>query len=137
MVYDARTCRASKVGKQFTVTVVSVAGREAAVQADALDGKPADWFAGGELAYGSGLARKSYLVMNSSAAVNGAATLTLNDPISEELPFACLLTRGCDGRRSTCIGIFDNLINFGGTETPRENLTLSAIKTDRTSGGKK
>ncbi len=135
-IYDPDTCRADRVSKEVHVTIVSVNGRELTVSATALAGKPANWFAFGWVELGDWLARQARFILESSAASGSEVECTLNLPLPAGTSGSALLMPGCNGLRSTCISKFNNLVNFGGHETPVDNLTLEAIRTTPT-GGKK
>ena len=136
-VYDPDTCRASRASKEVAVTVTDINQRIITLQGDGLAGKEENWFAGGWLDAGTGLGRRVLLVMASSVAVANRMSVTVNIIPDLEIPFTGTIVPGCDGRRTTCVNKFGNLVNFGGHETPRDNLTLAAIKTPPNSGGKK
>lgn len=135
-VYDPETCRASKAAKEIAVTVAAKNQRTITIQSASLADKPANWFALGYIEVGSGLERRQHLVMSNTAPFGNQMTLMLSSPFDAEVPVAGTVVPGCDGNRSTCIAKFDNLANFGGHATPRDNLTLSAIKVS-SQGGKK
>jgi uncharacterized phage protein (TIGR02218 family) len=136
-VYDAGTCRVDRSAFQVAVSLVAAAGRIVIVQGASLAGKPKDWFAQGWIELGSGLDRRVLFVLTSSEPFDDEMELTISSVFDLELPLTGTLVPGCDGRRSTCIDKFNNLANFGGHATPKENLTLVAIKTNPTTGGKK
>lgn len=136
-VYDMSTCRADRASKQVTVNITGVNGRLLTVQSASLAGLPLNWFAEGWIELGSGLQRRILFVSGNFAATGTSMVLTVTNPLDLELPQTGVLVPGCDGNRSTCIAKFDNLVNFGGHETPKSNLTLTAIKAKQKTGGKK
>lgn len=136
-VYDVGTCRASKAAFQISVTLLGAAGRTIVAQGAGLVGKPQDWFAQGWIDIGTGLDRRVVFIMSSTAAFDDEVELSVSSILDLELPMSAILVPGCDGLRSTCISKFNNLLNFGGHATPKDNLTLIAIKVDATTGGKK
>jgi uncharacterized phage protein (TIGR02218 family) len=136
-VYDSKTCRADKASKQVAVTLTVKAGRSVRANGAGLAGLAASWFAQGWLETGTGLNREVRFILDSTAAAGNDVILTLSQALSAEVPIAATMTRGCDGLRSTCIAVFDNLVNFGGHAPSRQNLTLTAIKTNTKTGGKK
>lgn len=135
-VYDANTCRASQSSYQKSVSIVALSGRTATIQGAGLTGLAAGWFSEGWIETGTGLDRRVGFVTDSAAASGNQIVLTLSNPLSIEIPASATAVPGCTGERSTCISKFNNLANFGGHETPRDNLTLAAIKV-QTKGGKK
>lgn len=135
-VYDANTCRASQSAKEIDVSVIAKASRTITIEDSGLAGLAENWFAGGWIELGEGLEREVYYVMSSTAAFGNRVILTLSAAFAAEVPASGTVVPGCDGRRSTCVSKFDNLVNFGGHATPRDNLTLVAIKTNQR-GGKK
>jgi hypothetical protein len=135
-VYDADTCRASRAIKEKTVTAVALDGRVLTVQGSGLVGMVQNWFAYGWLEIGSGLTRRNYYVTASSEATHDLVALVLTQPPDIELPASGALVPGCGGTKEECVAKFDNFVNFGGHETPKDNLTLNAIRTEQ-NGGKK
>jgi len=127
-VFDSK-CRADQSSFEQAVTVTSISGRVATVSG--MTGAGSD-FAEGWIEVGSGIDKQIRFIMDSTS----AGVLTLSDPLVAEVPVSATIVPGCDGFRNTCITKFDNLDNFGGQETPRDNLTLNAIKTE-TQAGKK
>lgn len=136
-VYETSTCRADLASKQVAVTIKAIRGRNITVSGNGVAGKALDWFSLGKLEFGTGLNRRVVNVLRSSAASGIESVLVVNEQLTEETPIAATLTPGCDGRRSTCIVKFNNLVNFGGHITPQDSLALSAIKQDIAPGGKK
>lgn len=136
-VYEPGTCRADKASKQVAVTLTAKAGRVIRVEGSGLAGKPVDYYAEGWVELGSGLSRVVLFVLQSTAANGPVILLTVANPLRLDVPAAGILTPGCAGTRADCIGKHNNFVNFGGHETPRENLTLTAIKTNASTGGKK
>jgi hypothetical protein len=132
-VYDSRTCRASRASKEVAVSVIAKSSRTIIVQAAALTGQVANWFALGWLEVGDDV----YTIMSNAAASGNTVTLTLGSTFRSEVPVSAVALPGCDGRFSTCGTKFDNRVNHGGAATPKENLTLVAIKSDLGGGGKK
>lgn len=135
-VYDQFTCRADRASKQVAVTISAAAGRTLIITG-ALSSLAKDWFAQGTIELGAGLNRRVYFVMGNSAPFGNQMEVYISQPFDLETPVGATIIPGCDGLRSTCIAKFDNLVNFGGHATPRENLTLVAIKVDPATGGKK
>jgi hypothetical protein len=76
----------------------------------------AGYFAGGWIEIGSGASMVRRAIIDSTAPVSGALTVTLSRDPS---PFpavnaAVALYPGCDGAFATCSGKFSNQLNFGG-----------------------
>lgn len=136
-VYEPSTCRADKASKQVPIVLTAKAGRVIRVEGSGLAGKPADYYAEGWVEIGSGVSRVVLFILQSTAASGPVILLTVTIPPTLDVPSSGVLTPGCSGTRSDCIGKHDNFVNFGGHETPRENLTLTAIKTNAATGGKK
>lgn len=136
-VFDPNTCRASQAAFQKAVTVTSVNGRVATVSGAGLAGAVASYYAQGWIEIGTGINKQVRFIMESSAANGTAVALTLSEPITTGVPASATLVPGCDGPASTCESKFANLVNFGGHVTPRDNLTLVAIRANPTTGGKK
>lgn len=136
-VYDANTCRVNRAAFEVSVTIVSQTGRTISVSGADITGKPENWFALGWLDVGSGLSRRVFYVVANTVPSGDTTVLTVTDDRPLEYPVSATLVPGCDGSRATCISKFDNLVNFGGHETPQDNLTLVAIRTNPSTGGKK
>lgn len=136
-VYDPLTCRASQASKEVAVSVTAAANRSARIKGAGLIGLAEDWFAQGWIELGSGIQTRRYFVVQSTLAAGDEVTVVTSQPITDELPVAATAVPGCDGKRTTCVSKFNNLVNFGGHETPRDNLTLVAIQTSSARGGKK
>jgi uncharacterized phage protein (TIGR02218 family) len=136
-VFDSATCRASEAAFQKSVTVTTVNGRSAIVSGAGLSGAAASYYAQGRITLGEGAGRQVRFIMESSAADGTQVALTLSEPITTGVPVAATLLPGCDGTATTCEMKFANLPNFGGHATPRDNLTLVAIRANPTTGGKK
>jgi|GEM_PF-3394160 len=99
----------------------------------------AGWFAGGWVEFGTGSATVRRSILDNTAAVSSALTLTLGrDP--NPFPVAgdsVALYPGCNGDASTCSGKFANFANFGGHPfIPPANPSLVKIS-QNVAGGKK
>lgn len=136
-VYDANTCRANRTTKEVAVNITASSGRSATIQGAGLAGLAADWFAHGWIETGSGLNRQVRFVTASGAASGTSVAVTVNEPFDVEVPVSATAIPGCDGRRTTCDTKFSNLVNFGGHETPRDNLAVAVLKTESPTTGKK
>lgn len=137
-VFDPNTCRASRTTFGHTVTITRASGREAVMQGATLAGLAADWFAQGKIEIGSGFDMQVLSVLASAAAVGNTVAITVAAPVVLELPVSGTALPGCDGTRLSCgVAKFNNFVNFGGHETPRDNLTLTAIRSQTGTGGKK
>lgn len=135
-IYDANTCRASQSAKEIDVSVVAKNERTITIEDSGLASLAENWFAGGWIELGEGIEREVYYVMSSTEAFGNRVILTLSASFAAEVPASGTVVPGCDGRRSTCETKFNNLPNFGGHATPRENLVLSGIRIAER-GGKK
>lgn len=135
-VYDQDTCRANKTAQQVAVSITSSTDRTVTIQGSGLSGKAANWFSHGWIEFGSGLDRCIRFITQSTAASGNTVTLTVNQAITDDLPVSATIVPGCDGKRNTCLTKFGNEVNFGGHETPRDNLVFDAIRT-QTKAGKK
>jgi uncharacterized phage protein (TIGR02218 family) len=136
-VYQPDTCRVNPATFQKTATISSLTDRTLVVAGAGLAGLAANWFALGWIEVGSGSNKEIRFVLESTAASGTSITLTLNGALRHAaVSDTVTLLPGDDGRRSTCIAKFNNVVNFGGHETPQENLTLQAIPTTP-AGGKK
>jgi len=136
-VYDSSTCRASQASFEKSVTVTAVDGLEVTLESTSLSAATEDYYARGWLEIGTGVDRKTMFIASSTAYASGGIIVTVTDPPNLDLPLTGTLVPGCTGERSVCISKFNNLTNFGGASTPRSNLTLNAIKTNTSTGGKK
>jgi len=99
----------------------------------------AGWFAGGWIEFGSGSNMIRRAIVNSTANVSGALSVTIaRDPST--LPAAgasVALYPGCDGAFATCSAKFANQLNFGGHPyLPATNPSLVKISSN-VGGGKK
>jgi hypothetical protein len=76
----------------------------------------AGYFAGGWIEIGSGASMVRRAIIDSTAPVSGALTVTLSrDPSPfPSVNAAVALYPGCDGAFATCSGKFSNQLNFGG-----------------------
>lgn len=98
-----------------------------------------DIFAGGwaDINPGNGNLRA---ILASTAVVGGSCVLTLS---GDPAPFPSngdpiIIYPGCDGRKETCAGTFNNYANFGGHPfVPTGNPSLFKLSSDAGSGGKK
>lgn len=137
-VFSEGTCRADITLFQKSVLITySNGGRSCIISDASLSGLAANYFALGRLVFGTGINKRVIFITSSTAPSGNAITLSLSSVITDELPIEAIAIPGCDGLRATCGGTFGNIINFGGAATPKENLSLVAIKTDEQTGGKK
>ena len=77
----------------------------------------ADYFAGGWLEFGTGAVREVIPVLRSTLPAGGVFDVTLSRDPRPPFPTGgetVVLYPGCDARRETCIGKFNNYANFGG-----------------------
>jgi hypothetical protein len=99
----------------------------------------AGWFSGGWVEFQSGSLLSRRAIIDNSAAVSGALTITLaRDPSPFPPPFSAVkLFPGCNGARTTCVDKFANYLNFGGHPfTPATNPSLVKVS-QNIGGGKK
>jgi hypothetical protein len=99
----------------------------------------AGWFAGGWAEFGSGATLSRRSIVNNTANIAGALTITLaRDPIPFPAPFSSVkLYPGCDGAKATCQTKFSNYANFGGHPfLPPTNPSLVKLS-QNVGGGKK
>jgi uncharacterized phage protein (TIGR02218 family) len=127
-VFDARTCKLSTAAFQVSVTVTAKSGRSLTVSGAGLSGKPRDYFAQGWIEVGSGVDRQVLFILSNSDASGNKIVASTNATLNQAVPASATIVPGCDGLRRTCIQKFNNLNNFGGHITPKENLVLEAIK---------
>lgn len=99
----------------------------------------AGWFAGGWAEFGSGATLSRRAIINNTAAVSSALTITVaRDPS----PFpgagaSVVLYPGCNGSKDTCTSKFNNFLNFGGHPfMPPANPSLIKVS-QNVGGGKK
>lgn len=135
-VYEPNTCKSDLTLKKKTVSITAVSGRSVTITGSGLSGLAVNWFAYGWIELGSGLSQIKRFIVSSTSASGTTIVLTTTETIDVDLPATATAVPGCDGLRATCGTKFNNLDNFGGHETPRENLTFAAVKTE-TKGGKK
>jgi hypothetical protein len=135
-VFEANTCKLSRAAFEIAITVEAISGRNVTIKGAGLIAKPQNWFNGGWIEIGTGLTRKVLYVISSTQASGDEIGLICSQLINIETPVGATIVPGCDGARSTCILKYNNLVNFGGHATPRDNLSLVAIKTDATAGKK-
>lgn len=97
------------------------------------------WFAGGFLETGSGLDWQIRTLLTSTGdAPNTRVTIELNNRLSATIGQRVQLIPGCDGKAATCRSKFDNYVNFGGFPAiPERNLSLTAVESTASAGGKK
>jgi hypothetical protein len=99
----------------------------------------AGWFSGGWVEFQSGANLSRRAIIDNTAAVSGALTITLaRDPSPFPPPFSAVkLFPGCNGARTTCVDKFSNYLNFGGHPfTPATNPSLVKVS-QNIGGGKK
>jgi hypothetical protein len=99
----------------------------------------AGWFAGGWAEFQSGSLLSRRAIIDNTAAVSGALTITLaRDPSPFPPPSSAVkLFPGCDGAKATCINKFANYLNFGGHPLmPATNPSLVKVS-QNVGGGKK
>ncbi|MCS6243787.1 MAG: phage BR0599 family protein [Opitutus sp.] len=132
-VHTAILTAVGTAGFPYTFTIGSLARSGGAVLT------AADIFAGGWADINPGMGNLR-AILASTAVVGGSCVLTLSGDPS---PFpsngtAILIYPGCDGRRETCAGTFNNYANFGGHPfVPTGNPSLFKLSSDAGSGGKK
>ena len=99
----------------------------------------AGWFAGGWAEFGSGATLSRRAILNNTAAVSSALTITISRDPS---PFpaassAVVLYPGCNGSKDVCNAKFGNFLNFGGHPfMPPANPSLIKMS-QNVAGGKK
>ena len=99
----------------------------------------ANWFVGGWAEFGAGANWCRRAIVLSTLPAGGAVTITLDRdpqpyPVGDD---AVVLYPGCDGVSTTCIGKFDNYLNFGGHPfLPMGNPSVIHPVTDRGQGKK-
>jgi hypothetical protein len=99
----------------------------------------AGWFSGGWVEFLSGANLSRRAIIDNTAAVSGALTITLaRDPSPFPPPFSAVkLFPGCNGARTTCVDKFANFPNFGGHPfMPATNPSLVKVS-QNIGGGKK
>ncbi len=99
---------------------------------------PAGYFAFGRIWFGSGATYQSRTIFNSTAAVGGVVTLTIQGVFAPAIVGTVNLSPGCDGSADTCKNRFNNFNRFGGFPfVPPGNPSLVPVKKSDTPGGKK
>ena len=99
----------------------------------------AGWFSGGWAEFQSGSLLSRRAIIDNTAPVSGALTITLaRDPSPFPPPSSAVkLFPGCDGAKGTCIDKFANYLNFGGHPLmPATNPSLVKVS-QNVGGGKK
>lgn len=99
----------------------------------------AGWFAGGWIEFGAGASMVRRAILDSTAPVSGALTVTLaRDPSPfPSVGASVALYPGCDGAFATCSAKFANQLNFGGHPfMPPSNPSLVKLSASL-GGGKK
>lgn len=136
-VYEPNSCRADPDAKKVTATIVSVSGRQLVVTAAWGAVIAENWFTEGWIEYGAGINKQIRFIAYSAAQSGGNVTLELNASLTIAVGESLTLRPGCNGLRTTCDTKFGNLVNFGGVENARENLSLQAVPVKTATGGKK
>jgi uncharacterized phage protein (TIGR02218 family) len=127
----------------WTATVAAVnANRDVITLAGLASTNPAaavvHFFAAGYVRFGVEPTAQHRMISDSTAAVGGAMAISLSTPLTTAPAVGSALDiyPGCDGRKETCIGRFDNYVRFGGCPfMPTGN--PSVLKTKSGSGGGK
>jgi hypothetical protein len=132
--FTATLSNPGTVGYPFTFDLTSLARTIGTVPAIT-----AGWFAGGWVEFQSGSLLSRRAIIDNTAAVSGALTITLaRDPSPFPPPSSAVkLFPGCNGAKSTCIDKFANYLNFGGHPLmPATNPSLVKVS-QNVGGGKK
>jgi uncharacterized phage protein (TIGR02218 family) len=146
-LYDVNTCRVARAHFETTVTIVSLAGSPPVVAAsfdfgfDLARWQRDDWFTGGIFEVGLGVQYEVRSIIASSW--DGAhLQLVLNQALKHAGAGAkAQITAGCDHTANGANGCklkFNNFQHFSGFEAiPQRNLSLMAIESTSSQGGKK
>ena len=132
--FTATLSNPGTVGYPFTFDLTSLARTIGTVPTIT-----AGWFAGGWVEFQSGASLSRRAIIDNTAPVSGALTITLaRDPSPFPPPFSSVkLFPGCDGAKGTCIDKFANYLNFGGHPLmPATNPSLVKVS-QNVGGGKK
>ena len=132
--FTATLSNPGSIGYPFTFDLTSLARTIGTVPTIT-----AGWFAGGWVEFQSGASLSRRAIIDNTAAVSGALTITLaRDPTPFPPPFSAVkLFPGCDGAKATCIDKFANYANFGGHPfLPATNPSLVKVS-QNVGGGKK
>lgn len=149
VLFEPNTCRAPRAVFETTVTIVSFAAGALPIvncsfnfAFDLVHWQKDDWFTGGILETGAGVQYEVRSIIGSNwDNANECLQLVLNQP----LKFAAAgqpmqITAGCDHTANGANGCklkFNNFQNFGGfVAVPQRNLSLQAIQSPVSSGGK-
>jgi uncharacterized phage protein (TIGR02218 family) len=132
--FTATLSNPGTVGYPFTFDLTSLARTIGSVPTIT-----AGWFSGGWVEFQSGANLSRRAIIDNTAPVSGALTITLaRDPSPFPPPFSTVkLFPGCDGSKATCTDKFANYANFGGHPfLPATNPSLVKIS-QNVGGGKK
>lgn len=138
-VYDPDTCgvvRDSTWEKAGTIT--SINGRTIQVTLSASYPAVDHWFAFGWIETGASETEEIRTILDDTKISDTVRELTLDLPLQHAtLANAISVIRGCDGKWSTCTGIFGNDKFMGHPYIPTKNPTLVAVDAPVSQGGKK
>ncbi|MBV5334089.1 phage BR0599 family protein [bacterium] len=132
--FTATLSNPGSIGYPFTFDLTSLARTIGTVPTIT-----AGWFSGGWVEFQSGASLSRRAIIDNTAPVSGALTITLaRDPSPFPPPFSSVkLFPGCDGAKATCIDKFANYLNFGGHPLmPATNPSLVKVS-QNVGGGKK
>jgi uncharacterized phage protein (TIGR02218 family) len=132
--FTATLSNPGTVGYPFTFDLTSLARTIGSVPTIT-----AGWFSGGWVEFQSGANLSRRAIIDNTAPVSGALTITLARDPSPFPPSASAvkLFPGCDGSKATCIDKFANYANFGGHPfLPATNPSLVKVS-QNVGGGKK
>lgn len=137
-LYDPRTCKVEKAPFELTVSFDAISGMVVTVSGAGLIAQPANYFARGDLDFGSGATRETRMILASTVVAAGAMQLTLSRPLRHAVVLnTATIAPGCDRTRFHCDDRFDNLPNYGGCDfMPRDNPVTKPPEIQG-SGGKK
>ncbi|HNQ89010.1 MAG TPA: phage BR0599 family protein [Verrucomicrobiota bacterium] len=138
-LFEANTCRASQAAFEKSAALASAATTTTVqIMGSSLAGLPANWFAEGWIAVGTGAEFEQRTILASTAESESQITLTLNHRLFyAAVSDPCKVIPGCDGTPETCASKFSNFANFGGHRYALKNLTLKAMEVPNLDASKK